>query len=91
MHGMVSSIPHRISFASLFDHLFSRLSRPAFRAPAGADSVVENLSDAQRDDLGFENPPLAAVSKFQGFELDAWVGKQSPDALQYYLLRGIEP
>ncbi len=53
-------------------------------------NIAAALSNQQRSDLGIENPPLDPVSKFQGFELDLWVAKQSSDALQHELLRGIE-
>jgi hypothetical protein len=50
--------------------------------------VTGSLTDAQRSDLGFENPPLRPVSKFQDFELDAEGARQPSEALQYHLVRG---
>lgn len=89
MDGMTSTLPLRTTFGAVIS-LAIALLRPRHQRKIAKVDVVGSLTNAQREDLGYENPPLAAVSKFDGFELETWVTKQSPEALQYYLLRGIE-
>jgi hypothetical protein len=68
--------------------LLPSLKRPRISVTA---NVVGSLIDNRRDDLGYKNAQLAPASKFDDFELDVWVAKQSCEALQYYLVRGIKP
>jgi hypothetical protein len=55
-----------------------------------ASEIATFLTDELRADLAFENPPLRPVSRFQGFEIETYIAKQSPEALQFQLTRGIE-
>ena len=91
MTGLTLKTPLRVSVGAAFSFGMQFLLgafRPAMSRNA---DIAASSNDEQTSELGLETSPLTRMSRFQGFELDAWVAKQSPDALQYYLVRGIEP
>lgn len=89
MTGMTSTIQFRMSFRAIASFLWSHFLQglKGMRVP-GNTEVVGNFTEDQRDDLVYEKLPLAPVSKFDDFELDLWMAKQSSEALHYHLVRG---
>lgn len=94
MSGIAWAYPHFPSdlLRAIWRSLLAGASVGISRAPRvrNVSDLVASLTDEQRSDLGFENPPLAPVSRFQDYELDTMVAKQSPDAMQLWLTRGLE-
>lgn len=90
MTGMTLKAPLNISVGALLSRGMAILIGLVRSRQPKVLNIAAALNDKQRSDLGIENPPLDPVSKFQGFELDLWIAKQSRDALQHELLRGID-
>jgi hypothetical protein len=91
MISTASKIPLRVSFGEIASFM-SRLIVPSsgeFPIESGGD-VVGYSFGVQQDGSRHESPPLAAVSKFDRFELDVWLAKQSSDAWQLHLVSGIK-
>lgn len=91
MISTASTVPLRMSFGAIASFI-SRLFVPSSEEflIEGDGNVVGYPSNIQHDDFRHESPPLASVSKFDGFELNVWVAKQSSDALQCHLVSGIK-
>jgi hypothetical protein len=91
MTFMASTIPLHMSFGAIASSLLRLIVPGCEGFLTDVDgNVVGYPPDAQRDDFGHENLPLASVSKFNRFELDVWMAKQCSGALQCHLVSGIK-
>jgi hypothetical protein len=89
--GLTSYTYPNLNAGAILRWLLAALARSFRRSNQQQSSrIASSLSDQLRTDLGFENPRLQPISRFQGFEIETCIVKQSPEALQLHLTRGIE-
>lgn len=90
MYSIPLTIPSRKAFQGLVSQGAGMLSN-VFRArTTRRTNLPATLNNQQRTDLGDDNALQKQVTQFQEYELDLWIAKQCPDALQFYLVRGPE-
>ena len=89
--GLTSRTYQNLYAGAIGRFLFAALARKFRRSHQQHSSrIASSFTNELRTDLGFENPPMRPISRFQGFENDAFLVKQSTEALQFHLTRGIE-